>query len=755
MTSVTHIPKNKNLLNKKVCQSCEPGKDLDVCTTKILKGASDEECMDQCKNQNNAESYYYDKDGTQRCYCGNTKAICSQYTHIQTHCSDKSTSTCKLIANQYVNSQFVPNVINNNKTCKEQCKSIMNSSGIYCEENKSCMCIDPSIIPTPDPKPDPTHMNNQCSSDQMRCKDGSTIPTKATKENGLSSNYFSIGNLFGDDEGSNDVKNAFCGCDKSVVDFYNKVFADTSVEKRPTLNSIWVDSVKFSNTSSKDLKSIFTEQLQIVTKGDTDKLRALTAYEMCIITNNQYSRKLDQKCPDPSKNFGGWLDCHLNSKESLSGKWLNRGVKILVMLMLVHVLFRTFIPKQGDIKDSLIFAMFMPPQFLGENNQENNKLKGGILGLSISIMLIIMTITYSAGSSKKVWGIFGGMVAVFSALSAYGFIRNESYAKITGILGLIVSCITLFVVNDEPSNNSNIEDTDFRKLGDNLNSTGFWILICSLIVFLVAGIIGIFKGNKFLKSAFILVPLLIGILIIINLKPKGSNEGEAFIHYFIPNSLKELPKSGLAISIYAVMLGALMTRLIAGGSTGWMIFGIFFGILMFSAIAYIISGLIIPVNDKDTVDDEKAKASYVKAYFGLISVFTAITFISAYIGKRGGSEYFIPYIITTVFGVLPLAMFSIIINFAIANYSPAIELFFLVIYRFSGFIVARNPNNGIGKIILRIFGKRSTDKWVLPFLPFVSNFIELFYLITGDEKPGYFNQSGRITGVSNTNMWLS
>ena len=54
-----------------------------------------------------------------------------------------------------------------------------------------------------------------------------------------------------------------------------------------------------------------------------------------------------------------------------------------------------------------------------------------------------------------------------------------------------------------------------------------------------------------------------------------------------------------------------------------------------------------------------------------------------------------------------------------------------------------------------IFGKRSTDKWVFPFLPMLSNFIRLFYFITGDNKPGYFNGGKTITGVSNTEMWFS
>jgi hypothetical protein len=709
MTSVTPIPKNNNLPNKKACQTC------------------------------------------------------AQYETVSTPCDDNSTSACKLFANKYINRQVVPEIMNN-ETCKTQCKAIMNSSGIYCPDTKACVCIDPSITTTTTTtttKTTKTKTTNQCGTDQMQCKDGTAIQTKPTEENRLSSNYFSIEKLFGKEEGSATVRNAFCGCDTSVVAFYNIAFADTPIEKRPTLDSIWIDSVNNSNNPD-DLQKIFTKKLEIATKGNTDdKLRALTAYEMCRITNSQYSRILDKKCPDPSQNFGGWLDCHLNDKESSSGKLLNRGVKILVMLMLVHVLFRTFLPKQGNFRDSLIFAMFMPPQFL----QGDNYLKVSILGLSIGIMLIVMTIAYSAGSSKKVWGIFGGSVAVFSVLAAYGHLKDNKEVLIAGILGLIVSLLTLFVVNAEAPNNSETDSTDFYKPGDNVNRPGFWTLIGLLFLSLVAGIVGVVREIDLLKSAFVVVPALIALLIIIQLKPNGSNEGEAFIHYFIPKNLTELPKSGLAISIYAIIIGAIITKILStGGNNSFSMAAIFVGILIVSAIAYGIGSVIFKYNDNDKDTDDKKESftsSYVKSYFILLTVFIVISFILGiavnnriFINTKR-IEYFIPYIISTVFGVLPLAMFSIIINFAIANYSPAIELLFLVIYRFSGFLVARNPNSGIGKIVLRIFGKRSTDKWVLPFLPFVSNFIELFYLITGDNKPGYFNQGGAITGVSNTDMWLS
>jgi hypothetical protein len=716
--------------------------------------------MDKCQYKYNAESYYYDNNGTQMCYCGNIKSSCEKYKNVTIECKDNSNVACKLVATAVINSKLVP-TINDNETCKKQCQEIMNSStSIYCpDDEKKCVCIDPNIKPNPIPPPSPSPLqptDGTCDSNQMKCPDNSNILTISNNQNDLSTNYFSIGKLFGNEEGSSSVINAFCGCDKSVIKFYNKAFKDTNAEKRPTLDSIWIDSVKKSiDNPNIDLETTFANQLNIETKGSTDKLRALVAYEMCRITNNQYSRILDKQCPNPSKNFGGWLNCHLNAKESLSGKWLNIILKILVMLMLVHILFRTFIPKQTNVKDSLIFAMFMPPQFL----QGQNQLKGGILGLTISIMLMIITISYSSGSSNLSLVMFGSIITLFVCLTAFGLIKNKYYFILSGIFGLIVSNIILFIINSENPDKSENDSSDFNKKCDNINNPVFWILIVFLLLLIPIGIYGVIKKNNLFKSiSIVLIPALIAALIVIQLKPKGFNEGKAFSHYFIPTELKELPYSGLAFSIYAIFLGAILTKSYSSwGITGKWTTALFIGILILSGILYLLYTK-IKDNDSDT-DIDNVTNKYIKSYFILICIFIVISGISGIIGNFGGSEYFIPYIISTVFGILPLAIFLIIINFVIANYSPAIELLFLVLYRFSSSLISMTPNNSvwrsIGEILLKIIGKRSNDKWVLPFLPFLSNFVELFYLVTGDTKPGYFNSGKIITGVSNTDLWLS
>ena len=154
--------------------------------------------------------------------------------------------------------------------------------------------------------------------------------------------------------------------------------------------------------------------------------------------------------------------------------------------------------------------------------------------------------------------------------------------------------------------------------------------------------------------------------------------------------------------------------------------------------------------------EDNLKSPYSKIMYWILGIFLAISLVSGFVGwTTRGSHFFIPFIISTIFGVLPLATFAIIINFAIANYSPAIELLFLVLYRVSGFLVSNNPNSSIGKLVLAAFGKRSTDKWVMPFLPLVSHIINAYYTVSGDNKPGYFTTTNASTGVTNTDMFMS
>lgn len=771
MTNLTKIPSDENLPNKKMCQTCVDGNEFETCRPNPRKGDNEEDCKEQCQNQFNAESYYFDKNGSKRCYCGKTKAICEQYKYVD-DCKDGINKACKLISYMTVNDIFSSEITSEN--CKEKCKDIMKSSNsIYCDDK--CVCIEETNSSDKVEKYknyDIVENFSKCyeTAGQLTCSDGSLI-ANVDNLDGKPIDYFSIKPKLGD-ERSDNVKSAFCGCDKSVVSFYNNVFKDCVGEK-PTLDGIWTQSVKaysIDPSKTKDLRKTFESNLNsIINKAGgsstyDDKLRALVTYEMCRLTNTQYTRQYDMSCPDPSSGFGGWLNCHLNPDTSSSGYWLNIGVKVLVMLMLIHLLFRTLFPSHVDIKDSLIFAMFMPQKLLYGKNRE----KCYLLVASLVIMLYIMVMVYSTGSSTKVWAIYGGIMALLLIATLIGFFSNNQ-TLIIGIIGLITSTVTFFVVATSNANNSN-DSSEIKNVTSNLDITKdttplsvkiliSLIILCICLIGLSFPLAGKFPFFEIIRSPLIyILPTLIFIVIILLLNPRGSDQGQTFIKYFIPQSISQILYSGLALSIYAICLGALMTKLVANGISSFLVAFVFFIVFVICLIIYFSTKTSDERNadiGDDTKDDPDSTSKYQLVLLCILASFIAISVVSGVIGNKEGGEYSVPYIISTVFGVLPLSMFLIIINFAIASYSPAIELLFLVIYRFSGFAYSRFPNNGIGKLILKIFGKRSTDKWVLPFLPFVSNFIELFYLISGDDKPGYFNGGGTITGVSNTEMWWS
>jgi hypothetical protein len=109
---------------------------------------------------------------------------------------------------------------------------------------------------------------------------------------------------------------------------------------------------------------------------------------------------------------------------------------------------------------------------------------------------------------------------------------------------------------------------------------------------------------------------------------------------------------------------------------------------------------------------------------------------------------------------MAMATFFVVLNFVIAALVPGAELLFLIFYRFGFglFRAAKTENSalkGVSNALLGILGIRDTDKWVMPFVPFMAHFVRLFYAISGDSKPGYFRPGDSLTGVSNTDMWLS
>ena len=76
---IPKIPKNSDLIkniNNNACNVCQTGSAYNVCKVPLTDKKTDEKCEKSCSSTYNASSYYYDKDGTKRCYCGKTKISC-------------------------------------------------------------------------------------------------------------------------------------------------------------------------------------------------------------------------------------------------------------------------------------------------------------------------------------------------------------------------------------------------------------------------------------------------------------------------------------------------------------------------------------------------------------------------------------------------------------------------------------------------------------------------------------------------------
>lgn len=670
-------------INNTQCYTCEEGSNFKVCRP-FPSATNDLKCKEQCQHQYNASAYYYDKYGTKHCYCGNAKADCKQMANIKI-CDEKSGTngeSCSLKEGTVIGNNYV-NEIDQQEKCQSECKKILKSDGLYCKEEMKCVCTDPKpLIESYEDVPI-SKKASYCpdTPSNFKCDNGSNVVTNESSDfpkSYLDPNKYFLG---GDSNDNKNKKTAFCGCDQEVVKKYNTYFKDGT-----TLRSLWKCTIEEINNKSlpqSNLNNLFNQKVYAKTGGDQDKLKTLIAYEMCITTNENYDRFKEPVSPDIQKDgFGSWLKYHL-SEESKSGKILNKMVRFLVMGMLLHALYRTVYPQSGDPKDSLVYAMFMPHQFL----KGNDKGKGVVFAFSVVLILMIMSATYSFGVSKETWEGTGIGLFISLMLLGGGYYKQNKLLQGIGIAGAISSILYLLIQSAEGSNKN---------------------------------------------------------------PENPSSDGGAFAKQYLPNfsSFQNVMTSGLAINIYFIIIAAFMTKIGATDLFGTILgFGV---IAVISAIIQLIYSSIFQENVSETF-----KSSFSIIYWIVLGVFTGISVLSKLFAWGFNTEYLLPYVYATVIGVLPIALFLIIINIAIANYSPAIELLLLIMYRMSGMFIARDPNSVFGQFILKIFGKRPTDEWVVPFLPLVSNFIELFYYITGDNKPGYFDSPNISTGVGNKNMFMS
>lgn len=249
--------KQINSINTEVCNACEPETETKLCRahyTGIDNDVGGEKCEEQCSTNYNADSYYYDKNGTKRCYCGNTKAKCTKYNELGSElnfCDFNSKYECILRKGKEVigadgEKHLVNEIINNEEKCQKECNKILRSDGLYC--SNQCICTNPSFdaIDKKDSKIIEDTIRKayldsaRFDSTRYFCP-GSIIPILQPGDDNtnIPDNYFEYGKLLRDE---GDQGYAFCGCDRSVIEFYNTAFQDCP--KKPTLASIWDRAVQ-------------------------------------------------------------------------------------------------------------------------------------------------------------------------------------------------------------------------------------------------------------------------------------------------------------------------------------------------------------------------------------------------------------------------------------------------------------------------------------------------------------------------------
>ena len=444
MSKIPKIPNKPDLIkniNNNACNVCQTGSAYNVCKDPLPDTKTDEKCEKSCSSKYNASSYYYDKDGTKRCYCGKTKISCEIAGRTTYVCDGKKNDMCVLSPNDSINNITVNKDVNNNFMCKEECKKILKTDGLYCKEQNKCICINPTIIPSPiNPTPKPSTCTPP-GLNTLLCTDGIT-PIQPTSNNILPKAYMEYGDFLGKGTSgeSESVRTAFCDCDNNIALAYNNNFPVCN----PTLGDMWATSInqikdqKYPDNNS--LYTSFNDKINKATGGDIDKIKILAAYEMCRITNDKYKRTKEIVSPNPATEPGEWLKYHLGDTAK-SGILLNKSVKILVMVMLVHILFRTAFPPtaHGDYTITLIYAMFLPQEFL----RNSPIMKVVVLASSIILMFVIMALLHYTTIPTTNYAILtiGCMILLFAL---FCFIKVKGLLKIA--LSLLLILPILFIL---------------------------------------------------------------------------------------------------------------------------------------------------------------------------------------------------------------------------------------------------------------------------------------------------------------------
>ena len=713
----------KNIHNE-VCSICNNNASK-ICIINPIANATDNTCKTQCA-QKSASTFYYDTNSN-RCYCGQTKEDCSQtYANTGT-CDVDSSKTCVLKGNSNVNGKNIGTVTETN--CQNICNNNLGATGFYCDASSQCICIDPKLPPVP--------QSDYCinNNDHLTCSDKKCIPTIDDLKKKVDEKYYKYDLGLTPDQ----QKAAFCGCDYDILQKYKDILKLHSVTDI-TLSTKWQSAIdtfnKPGNTNS--VYNIFKDSLNL----SEDELKTLMAYEMCRITNDKYpnGRNISKVIPDISQPKE-WLEYYFDSST------MKTVAMILVICMLLHILFRTLFPQDGNIENSLIYAMSVPNDFMAK---EIKKKIGVITSLIITILLAMVIIYETNKSSKGETTIYWFLlitIVIGLALSISQYIDKKEYIPLVAILILIGIFITISLVYNifkKPS-------SDGINPDGNTKDVELYEKVIR-IVFYSLGSIGILLSIFIFKKYKNIIPAIISIAFlfiggIFSFNNYIKSNGQGLFDFFIPNSWnpKDFLKSGLVYSILLIIIASIGKR--------FQPYIIPFGLLSLSIIYTVFKIQNDTQNDKNK--KFQSKWSSIIGYSWFVTVVSIILSIYSYITKKSDS---LIYTITTIFGIIPLAVFFIIINFAIAIYSPIAEIVLLVIWRISGALAIRKEGKSIGKIILLLFGKKETDKWVLPFLPWISNIIRMYYLISKDNQPDYikyYNKYTESTGTRNTDMWFS
>jgi hypothetical protein len=722
--SIQEDPTLINKIHTEACSICNSNASK-IC---IINPTVDEnKCKSTCE-QKSASTFYYDTN-SKRCYCGQTKEDCNQtYANTGT-CDVDFSKTCVLKENSTVNDKNIGTITDTN--CQYICNNILGATGFYCDDSKQCICIDPKL-PPPAPPSDYCINNNN---DHLTCSNNKCIPTIDDLKNKVDEKYYKYDLGLNQDQ----QKAAYCGCDYDILQKYKDILNNNPTVTDITLSTKWKSAItKFNEAgNTKSVHDIFQESLNL----NENELRTLMAYEMCRITNDKYpnGRNSVKIVPDISQPKE-WLEYYFDSST------MKTVAMILVICMLLQILFRTLFPQDGNIENSLIYAMSIPNDFMAKE-----KKIGAVTSLIITILLAMLIIYYTNKSSEGEQAIYWFLfitIAIGLALSIKYFTEKDSMPLIAILIliGIFITISLVYNILKKPSSDG------IKPDGDTTDVKLYEKVV--RIVFYSFGSIGILLSIFLYKNSknINIIPAIISIAFlfiggIFSFNNYIKSNGQGLFDFFIPNSWnpKDFFKSGLVYSILLIIIASLGKR--------FQPYIIPFGLLSLSIVYTIFKKQDDTQNDKNK--KIQSKWSSIMGYSWSVTVVSIILSIFGYITKKSD---LLVYAITTIFGIIPLSVFFIIINFAIAIYSPIAEIVLLVIWRISGAFAIRKEGKSIGKIILLLFGKKETDKWVLPFLPWISNIIRMYYLISKDNQPDYikyYNKYTESTGTRNTDMWFS